>query len=320
MDPSSLWKRGSRLVLLFSCTLFFASVTGCASRESAHVQSPAGYPAQSGYAQPPPPAADSVATADASKTVVAEAPPRPAPPQREESSSIFDVLTRGKSKSEIAAKGAAGPMQAGGGQPTAQPQAVPPAPAPKADPTQQAARERELIIYTARVTMAVYQVDQGVLAVEKIAQDSGGYLATKQDRAITIRVPRARFQDTLAKVDKIGDVLHRDVQAQDVTDEHLDLEIRIKNARAMRARLQDLLAKANVKEALEIEKELHRVTEELERLEGKLKLLADKIAYSTITVAFEPRGSQIRAASVRLPFPWLGQVGLPGLLQLNEEK
>jgi hypothetical protein len=312
MDPSSLRKRGSRLALLLFCAcVVLASLTGCASRETAaHVQAPAPYATgPAGYPQAPP--TDSVTTGDATKNMPPAAPP-------EARGGIFDIFARG-SKSEVAAK-TQGPMQAQGGQPAAQPQAVPPAPPPKADPTQQGARERELIIYTARVTMAVYQVDQGVAAVEKIAQESGGYLATKQDRAITVRVPRARFQDTLAKVDKIGDVLHRDVQAQDVTDEHLDLEIRIKNARAMRARLQDLLAKASVKEALEIEKELHRVTEELERLEGKLKLLADKIAYSTITVAFEPRGSQIRAASVRLPFPWLGQVGLPGLLQLNEDK
>ena len=85
-------------------------------------------------------------------------------------------------------------------------------------------------------------------------------------------------------------------------------------------RLKILLDKANVKEALEIEKEMRRVTEELELLEGKLKLLKDKIAYSTITVAFEPRGSTIQATRIKLPFPWLQQLGLPTLLQLTEDR
>ena len=190
---------------------------------------------------------------------------------------------------------------------------------PRAEGTE-APHETSMLIYTARVTMAVYQVDQGLNAVEKIARDNGGFLALKKDREITVRIPRHRFDITLAAIDKIGDVLHRDIQAQDVTDEFVDTEIRIKNARAMQARLKILLDKANVKEALEIEKEMRRVTEELELLEGKLKLLKDKIAYSTITVSFEARGSTIPSTRVRLPFPWLPRLGLPALLQLSEDR
>jgi hypothetical protein len=190
---------------------------------------------------------------------------------------------------------------------------------PRADGTE-APHETSMLIYTARVTMAVYQVEQGLVAVEKIARDNGGYLALKRDKEIVIRVPRNRFEPALAQIDKIGDVLHRDIQAQDVTDEFVDTEIRIKNGRAMQVRLKILLDKANVKEALEIEKEMRRVTEELELLEGKLKLLKDKIAYSTITVAFEPRGSTIQATRIKLPFPWLQQLGLPTLLQLSEDR
>jgi len=191
--------------------------------------------------------------------------------------------------------------------------------APRADGTE-APHETSMLIYTAKVTMAVYQVDQGVAAVERLARDNGGFLALKRDREITIRVPRGRFDITLAAIDKIGDVLHRDIQAQDVTDEFVDTEIRIKNARAMQVRLKVLLDKANVKEALEIEKEMRRVTEEIELLEGKLKLLKDKIAYSTITVSFEPRGSTIQTTRIKLPFPWLVQLGLPALLQLSEDR
>ncbi|MBX3190169.1 MAG: DUF4349 domain-containing protein [Labilithrix sp.] len=212
--------------------------------------------------------------------------------------------------------------------PAPEPAPPPPPPPPggdkgekkKAPDASEQPHDTAMLIYTARVTMAVYQVDQGLTAVERIARDMGGYLAVKRDREITIRVPRARFEPALAAIDKVGDVLHRDIQAQDVTDEYVDLEIRIKNARAMQTRLKQLLERANVKEALEIEKEMRRVTEELELLEGKIKLLKDKIAYSTITVAFEPRGSSIQATKIRLPFPWLSQLGLPNLLQLNESK
>jgi len=239
---------------------------------------------------------------------------------------ILDVMDKVDEPAPAPAPGRGG----GGAPPPAPPQQPSPAttppkerPAPNdphGQPAQEEKRETQLIIYTARVTMAVYQVEQGLLAVEKIAKDMGGYLSLKRDREITIRVPRGRFEPSLAAIDKIGDVLHRDIQAQDVTDEFVDTEIRIKNARAMQVRLRTLLERAAVKEALEIEKELARVTQELELLEGKLKLLKDKIAFSTITVTFEPRGSTIQASRIRLPFPFLTQLGLPNLLRLEENK
>jgi hypothetical protein len=218
---------------------------------------------------------------------------------------------------ELAAPAAAPPP--GQPQPPAEKKPEPGKDGPRAGGTE-APHETSMLIYTAHLTMAVYQVDQGLTAIEKIARDNGGYLASKADKQIVIRIPRGRFDPVLAQIDKIGDVLHRDVQAQDVTDEYVDTEIRIKNGRAMQARLKVLLDKANVKEALEIEKEMRRVTEELELLEGKLKLLKDKIAYSTITVSFEPRGSTIQTTKIKLPFPWLQQLGLPALLQLSEDR
>ena len=207
----------------------------------------------------------------------------------------------------------------------------PAAPPPREEPKREVAasetataitpqRDTSKIIYTAKFTMAVSKVDESLLAVERIARDQGGFLAVKHDREIVVRVPREKFEIAMAAIAKTGDVLHRDIQAQDVTEEVVDLEIRIKNAHAMQDRLKGLLQKAAVKEAIEIEKELNRVTQELELLEGKIKVLKDKIAYSTITVAFEPRAASVQATRAPLPFPWLKEMGLPSLLTLSEDK
>ncbi len=190
----------------------------------------------------------------------------------------------------------------------------------KGDPAAAEQRDPSLVIYSAQLVLAVYQVEQSLAEVEKVARDHGGFLAKKQDREIVVRVPRAKFQAVVQGIDKVGDVLHRDISAVDVTEEHVDLEIRIKNARAMQARLKDLLARANVKEALEIEKEMNRVTGELELLEGKLKVLRDRIAYSTIAVTFQDRAPSPTTQRPRLPFTWLAELGLPSLLSLSEEK
>jgi hypothetical protein len=207
-----------------------------------------------------------------------------------------------------------------GGAPGAAPAPAAIAAIPQADPDENAARDPSLVVYAAKLALAVYQVEPSLAAVEKLAREHGGFLASKQDREIVVRVPRARFQQALAGIDKVGDVIHRDISAVDVTEEHVDLEIRIKNARAMQARLKELLAKATVKEAIEIERELGRITGELESLEGKLKVLRDRVAYSTISVTFQERAPSAAARPPQLPFPWLATLGLPSLLSLSEEK
>jgi hypothetical protein len=206
----------------------------------------------------------------------------------------------------------------------------PAAPPPREEPKREVAasettaiapqRDTSKIIYTAKFTMAVSKVEESLATVERIARDQGGFLAVKHDREIVVRVPREKFDIAMAAIGKTGDVLHREIRAEDVTEAVVDLEILIKNAHAMQDRLKALLLKAPVKEAIEIEKELNRVTQELELLEGKIKVLKDKIAYSTITVAFEPRTSNVQATRAPLPFPWLKEMGLPNLLSLSEDK
>jgi hypothetical protein len=176
----------------------------------------------------------------------------------------------------------------------------------------------QMLIYTANLTMAVYQVEHGLAEVERIARELGGYLAARTDLVITVRVPRAQFDKALKLIEPSGDVVHRDIKAEDVTDEFFDLEVRLRSARAMRDRLAKLLQQAAVKEALEIEKELARVADEIEHIEGRLKLFRHRVEYSTINVTFQPRGATVETRPLRLPFSWLDQLGLPHLLQLED--
>jgi Domain of unknown function (DUF4349) len=177
-----------------------------------------------------------------------------------------------------------------------------------------------MLVYTAQLTMAVYQVGPGLDSVEQVARDLGGYLAVRGDRRIEIRIPREKFQAAMRAIEQTGDVLHRNVSAEDVTDAFVDMESRLRNAQAMRQRLQQLLDHAQVKEAIEIERELGRVTQEIEVLQGKLKLLRDRIAFSTITVEYAPKSGAVAKTSHSLPFFWLTELGLPKLLRLQENK
>ncbi|MGH7296644.1 MAG: DUF4349 domain-containing protein [Polyangiaceae bacterium] len=204
--------------------------------------------------------------------------------------------------------------------PTTSPAAATPGPAaapPAASPyAHDAAHDASMLAYSADLTLAVFQVDRSLGSVESLARDLGGYLAQRGDTSVTVRVPRPRFDEALGRIEKLGDVLHRNVAAEDVTDEYVDLELRLKNARAMRDQLAGLLHGAAVKDAVEIEKELAKVTEVIEQIEGRLKVMRDKVGYSSITVSFQATApSTVRSTSI-LPFAWLDTMGLESLLDV----
>jgi hypothetical protein len=175
-----------------------------------------------------------------------------------------------------------------------------------------------ILIYTAQVSMSVYQVTASLAKVEAIARELGGFLAKRDDASITIRVPAATFDQAVTRIESVGDVLHKNVAAEDVTDEFHDLEIRLKSAKAVQTRLSELLAKATkVEDSLAIERELDRVSGEIERIEGRLKFLRDRAAFSTITVRFEAKSTdQLGDAPFKLPVGWLYEIYLSRLLNL----
>jgi hypothetical protein len=236
--------------------------------------------------------------------------------------SFKDDQLAGGHVTQLSAPGKAppAPRQARGPGPVPPKPTTAPTPSPDTPPAQVApAPHREsLLIYTATLVLAVYQVEASLTRIEEIARTVGGYLASRNDAAIVIRVPRARFHESLDEIAKLGDVLHRDVEAQDVSDQVVDLEARLKSARAVRERLAQLLQGATAtKDALEIEKELARVMSEIEVMEGKLQLFADKVAYSTVTVRFQPLQNSDVHVMARLPFPWLQELGLAPLLRVK---
>ena len=175
-----------------------------------------------------------------------------------------------------------------------------------------------MLVYTGHVQMAVYEVRNSLGEVETLARSLGGFLAKRDDRSIIIRIPASRFEDAMRRIEKLGDMISRDVQVEDVTEEFNDVDIRLKNARAVRDRLEQLLSKAaKVEESIQIERELERVALLIERLEGRMKFLKDRAAYSTITVTFTPRSAaELGKRPFNLPVPWLYEMGLGRLLAL----
>ncbi|NUQ64179.1 MAG: DUF4349 domain-containing protein [Pirellulales bacterium] len=104
-----------------------------------------------------------------------------------------------------------------------------------------------------------------------------------------IRVPVENYRELLAAARELGETRSVRSDSRDVTEEYYDVEARIRNKRQEEDRLLKLLetAAGSLKDVLEIERELSRVREEIERMQGRLRVLEDITELSTITLRVE---------------------------------
>jgi|TARA_R100000479_G_scaffold165252_1_gene104492 hypothetical protein len=164
---------------------------------------------------------------------------------------------------------------------------------PPPPPTRQ---QEQKIIKTARLafeTPSPEETHKRILQLTSqyegfVANDNSGKSYNRIYRNMTVRVPTKNFQAFINSVSEGVEYFdQRDISRQDVTEEFVDLEARLKAKRKLEDRYLELLSKAkNVKEMLEIERELSNIREEIEAKEGRLKYLQNRVSVSTINLKF----------------------------------
>ena len=146
---------------------------------------------------------------------------------------------------------------------------------------------------------------------QKLADDVDGYLAKQeadlegdQEVTATLRVPSDDFERVMSDLADLGRVQERNVDSDDVTDQVVDLEGRLANARTSAERLRALLAKAeNVPNIIAIEGELTKRETEIEQITGQLQVLQDQVHYATVTVRFTERDEPAARATPEATLP-----------------
>jgi len=108
---------------------------------------------------------------------------------------------------------------------------------------------------------------------------------------LTLRVPSDKLGVFLNEASGEGKVLKEELSAKDITDAYVDTNARLKNARHLESRLQELLATktSGVKDLLEVERELARVRGEVERYEAQIRSWDERVSMSTIALQLETR-------------------------------
>ena len=101
---------------------------------------------------------------------------------------------------------------------------------------------------------------------------------------LVIRIPANYFDKFISTLEKgFEKLLYKNISARDVTEEFIDIEVRLNTKKEVEKRYIQLLSKAkNIKEILEVEEKLRVLREEIESKEGRLKYLKKQVSYSTI--------------------------------------
>jgi hypothetical protein len=150
-----------------------------------------------------------------------------------------------------------------------------------------------MILRTAQVTLETPNLDTARAEMDKIVQRYGGYVgqlttSSPSDSArkltATLRIPGNQLGSALADLKKLGRVESESQSGQDVTAQYVDLEARLSNSRKSEQRLLELLQQRTGKlsDVLEVETELSRVREEIERMEGERRLLSKQVEFATV--------------------------------------
>ncbi|MEC9308464.1 MAG: DUF4349 domain-containing protein [Chloroflexota bacterium] len=149
------------------------------------------------------------------------------------------------------------------------------------------------IINTASITIEVAGIEATLESIKSITDRSGGYvenLSSHSDQThpqanLTIRVPQSKFNSIIQSLKALGEVKNHSSGTEDVSEQFVDMEARLKSLAAEETSLLSLLDNVEgISDILSIERELYRVRSDIERYQGQLNFLESKIDLSTIYI------------------------------------
>lgn len=150
------------------------------------------------------------------------------------------------------------------------------------------------IIVTGDLTVRVDDVSAAEKRAEQLVKTAGGFVSnmdsnkadSKMPRStMTFRVPAGRYDGVLDQLAGMGTELQRGRNADDVTDQLVDMEANLRALRAQENSYLRILDRATkITDILEIQGKLTEIRTMIERLDAQRASLKDRVAYSTLTL------------------------------------
>jgi len=155
------------------------------------------------------------------------------------------------------------------------------------------------VIRKGSLSLLVPDVERALTLTAHIVRGSGGAIVALNDErppsrserrtaSATISVPEDRFEGTLERIGALGGLRNRTVEAQEVSDQLVDGQARLRNLRRTEADIRSIMDRAGkIGEVLEAQSQLSSVRDQIERLDAEMRSLQHRVAYSEIDVRFD---------------------------------
>jgi hypothetical protein len=140
------------------------------------------------------------------------------------------------------------------------------------------------------------KIEETRVAVEKLCKQYHAYIATENQNNYNdrieyrqeIRVPASAFDALMADIEAMGERIEaRSINTQDVTEEFIDVEARLKTKRELESRYLSLLKQAkSVADILSIESQIAATRADIESMQGRLNYLTNQVSYSTLEIMY----------------------------------
>jgi hypothetical protein len=167
------------------------------------------------------------------------------------------------------------------------------------------------IIKTGTLLIHVDDVDEALARVQEVvAAHDGELVKVERHRyedddscVVAVRVPAERFDAAVASAQKIGEVVELVVDAEDVTEEYVDLQMRLDNQLKARDQFIEILRTrtGKLEDVVALQREINDTTEEVERLTGKILYLKNRAALSSIYITLRKPAEKAPAAKEEKP-------------------
>ncbi|WP_436739479.1 DUF4349 domain-containing protein [Streptomyces sp. BBFR102] len=158
------------------------------------------------------------------------------------------------------------------------------------------------LIRTAELHLRVKDVPSALASARSVVEGAGGYVGDESTRrdsqdhersTVVVRVPQERYDAVLDSLGEGGEVVSRRTSAQDVTEEVVDVESRLKSQRASVARVRELMERAEkLSDVVSLEGELSSRQTELEALLARQSSLKDRTSMATVTLQLTSHAAQ----------------------------
>ena len=163
------------------------------------------------------------------------------------------------------------------------------------------------LIRNATAELEIVSFDDAMQKITAVANEEHGYVATTNSQKqangklrgqVIVKILPENLDPFLQKLRGLGELKNQTLGTEDVTKAYFDTDARLKNAHVMEQRLIDMLntKTGKVSDLLQVEKELGRVREEIEKMQGELKYWDSQVQFATLTISLAEKDMEEPAA------------------------